>query len=62
MLASLSPEDASTKSAGLIPASEILQRELDEMQEVGQEVEMTPSHGAPEDEKEDSGEHYEEVD
>lgn len=52
---------ADAKSAGLTPASEILQQEL-EMQEVGQKVEMTPSPDAADDEKEDSGEHYEEVD
>ena len=77
VLATLTPEDASyhmqrcidsglwvadAKSVGLTPASETLQKELDEKLEPGQEVEMTPYPATPEDEKQDSGEHYEEVD
>ena len=54
------------KSAGLTPASETLQKELDAEQEAEEkeeeEEEVAPSPGTPEDDKEESGEHYEEVD
>ena len=77
VLASLTAEDASyhmqrcidsglwvadARSAGLTPASEALQKELGEKQEQEQEVEMASFPTTPEDEKEDSGEHYEDVD
>ena len=53
---------ADAKSAGLTPASEALQKELDEKQEQEQGVEMASFPTTPEDEKEDSAEHYEDVD